>query len=151
LRCRRFGPVGSLVGGRRPRLVRPLLVELDAPLPLVVLDELELRAEAPAGAAPEAGYRLLGAPLLHQLLDDHRGERLAGLVLPDDEAAAGVVLRPARVALAVLDHIAAADGAGTEVRALDLDVLELVQLANCLGRELDDVLDERRAAVGALL
>src|SRR5262249_3883445 len=129
----------------------PRLVELDAPAPLLVLDGLELRAEAPPRAAAEAGDGLLRAALLHQLLRNRDRQRLARLLLPDHEAAAGVVLRPARVTLAVLDHVAAADGARAEVRALDLDPLELVELLHRLRRELDDVAHERVAAVGAVL
>ena len=44
-------PLGS---GWRPRLPRPLLVELDAPLAVLALLERELGAERPARAAPEA-------------------------------------------------------------------------------------------------
>src|SRR5205085_8706200 len=131
---------------------------------LVVLLELQLGSERTPGAPLEARHRLLRAPRagllaalarvlqrLHELLDRRRRQVLAGLLLPDHEAAAGVVLRPARVALAVLDHVAAADRAGAEIGPLDLDVLQVVALADGLGRELDDVVDERRAAVGALL
>src|SRR5207245_4947297 len=114
-------------------------------------DLLELGAEGTAGAAPEAADGLLGAALGHQLLDDHRRQDLARLLLPGDEAAARVVLRPAGVALAVLDHVLAADRAGAEVRTLDLDLLELVELGDRLGRELDDVAHEGLAAVAALL
>src|SRR5205823_56760 len=106
------------VGRLRRRLLRPLLVEIDAPPPLVVLDELQLGAEAPPRAAAEARHRLLRPPLLHQFLHDGRRQRLPRLLLPDDEAAARVVLRPAGVALAVLDHVAAADRARPEVRPL---------------------------------
>src|SRR3954454_19266600 len=89
----------------RRRLLRPFLVEVDAPLALVVLLELELGAERPPRAALEARHRLLGAARtgllaalprvlerLHQLLHDRRRQVLPGLLLPDHEAAAGVVL-----------------------------------------------------------
>src|SRR3954468_10037116 len=155
---------GLWVRRRGLRLPRPLLVEVDAPLALVVLLELQLGAEGAAGAPLESGHGLhrppdarLLAPLarvlqrLHQLLH-HRGRQvLTRLALPDHEAAARIVLRPARVALAVLDHVAAADRARAEVRPLDLHVLPLVELLDRLRRELGDVLHERGAAVLALL
>src|SRR3954467_9059647 len=85
---RRFG--GFVGGGPGPgrvgrRLLRPLLVEVDAPLALVVLLELELGTERAPRASLEARHRLLGAAragllaalarLLerpHQLLHDRR-------------------------------------------------------------------------------
>src|SRR4051794_1191954 len=100
---RRVG--GAVRGCLGRRLLRPLLVEVDAPLALVVLLELELRAESSARAALEAGHGLLGtarAGLLaalarvlerrHQLLHDRRRQVLARLLLPDHESAPGVVL-----------------------------------------------------------
>src|SRR5215216_5815983 len=140
-----------LAGGR---LLRPFLVELDAPLALVGLLQPQLRAEGPPGARAEAGDRLLGASYarliarltgdpqrLDQLLGHRYGQRLPRLLLPDHEAAAGVLARPARVALPVLGDLASADRAGAELRAL----------LNRLGRELLDVLHERRARVAAAL
>src|SRR5215213_11910960 len=150
-----------LAGGR---LLRPFLVELDAPLALVGLLQPQLRAEGPPGARAEAGDRLLGASYarliarltgdpqrLDQLLGHRYGQRLPRLLLPDHEAAAGVLARPARVALPVLGDLASADRAGAELRALDLDALQLVELLDRLGRELLDVLHERRARVAAAL
>src|SRR4051794_21499465 len=79
----------------------PFLVEIDPPLALFVLRELQLCPERAPGAAAEAGDLLLRATdrrliaALHrllqavdQLLHDRRRQRLAGLVLPDHEAAA---------------------------------------------------------------
>src|SRR2546421_91246 len=135
-----------LLLGRRPRsrLARPVLIELDAPLPVVSLLELQLRLEGAAGAAAEAGDGLLGLEVRHQLADDRDRQDLPRLPLPDHEPAAGVVLRPARVALAVLDHVAAADRARAQVGALDLHVLELVELLDRLLGEVRDVRHERR-------
>ena len=61
-----------------------------------------------------------------QLARHRGGQRLAGLGLPDHEAAARVLARPAREALAVLDDVVAADRARPEVRARDAHVLELL-------------------------
>ena len=113
-------------------------------------------AEARDGLGGAAHRRVLAgsidaAQALDQLLDDRRRQGLAGLLLPDHEAAAGVVARPARVALAVLDHVAAADRAGAEVGPLDLHVLELVELLDRVRRELGDVLHEAGAALVAVL
>src|SRR5439155_12228734 len=73
-----------------------------------------------------------------------------GLLLPDHEAAAGVLSRPARIALAVLDHGLAADRAGAEVGPLDPHALQAVELLDRLRREACDVVHERGAALGAL-
>src|SRR5947209_7384697 len=81
LRC------GAVTGGRLRALARPVLVELDAPLAVVALLELQLGAERAAGASAEAAHRLLGPALLDQLLDDRYRQDLAGLLLPDHEAA----------------------------------------------------------------
>src|SRR5205814_349097 len=83
-----------------------------------------LGAQSAARPAPESGHRLGGLTGGHQLLDHRDRQDLAGLLLPDHEAAAGVVLAPARVPLPVLDHVAAADGARSEVGPLDLHVLQ---------------------------
>src|SRR3954466_6042388 len=93
--------IGGCLGRR---LLGPFLVEVDAPLALVVLLELELRAEGAAGAALETGHGLeraarpwLLAALarllqrLHQFLHDRRRQVLAGLLLPGHEAAPWVV------------------------------------------------------------
>ena len=78
-------------------------------LPSSTCSRLELGAEGPAGAAAEAGDGLLGpaharvlaalargAQARDQLLGHRDREVLAGLLLPDHEAAAGVLARPAR-------------------------------------------------------
>ena len=67
------------------------------------------------------------------------GSVLLGLLLPDHEAAAGILARPARVALAVLGDLAPADRAGPELGPLDLHALELVELLHRLAGELRDV------------
>src|SRR3954464_8811851 len=54
--------VRGRLGRRRPWLPRPLLVEVDAPLALLVLLELELGAERASRAPPEAGDLLGRAP-----------------------------------------------------------------------------------------
>src|SRR3989440_12089477 len=142
----------ALLGGwLRSRLARPVLVELHAPLALFVLLQLQLGAEGASRPAPESGHRLGGLTGGHQLLDHRDRQDLARLLLPDHEAAAGVVLGPARVPLPVLDHVAAADGTWSEIGPLDLHVLQPVELLDGLGRELRDVGHERRAAVLALL
>src|SRR4051794_12830505 len=93
-RCgRRLGGVVGRRLGRR--LLRPFLVEVDAPLALVVLLELELGAEGAARAPLETGHRLGSAPRtrllaalarllqrLHQLLHGRRRQVLARLLLP---------------------------------------------------------------------
>src|SRR6202022_1536523 len=74
------------------------------------------------------------------------------LALPDHEAAARVLARPARVALAVLDDVAPAHRTRTQVGARDADVLELgVELVHGLGREAGDVAHEALAGVLAPL
>ena len=94
-------------------------------------------------AALEAGHRLVGAPGLDQLAGDHGRQLLARLALPDHEAAARILARPARVALAVLDDVVAADRARAEVGARDAHVLELrVELADRRAGELRDVAHE---------
>jgi len=45
---------------------------------------------------------------------------LAGVLLPDHEAAARILLGPAGVALSVLHHLAAAHRAGTELGSFDV-------------------------------
>ena len=72
---------------------------------------------------PVTGLRRLAGR--DQLARDRHRELLAGLALPDHEAAARVLARPAREALAVLDDVVAADRAGPEVGARDAHVLEL--------------------------
>src|SRR4051794_13527052 len=150
-RRRGRGPRGSGCLGLVDRrllvaLLGPRLVELDAPLALVVLHEGEAGAERAAAAALEAGDRLRRAAGGDELLGDSRRHLLAGLGLPDDEAAARVVARPAGVALAVLHDVVAADGARPEVGARDADVLELgVELADGGAGELGDVGHERLA------
>src|SRR3954451_10686617 len=123
----RRGLVGAGLGlGRLAALARPGLVELHAPLAVLALHERELGAEGAPRAALEAGHLLGGEAVLDQLARDRRRQRLAGLGLPDHEAAAGIVTRPAREALAVLADLAPADAAGPQRRALDPDVLELL-------------------------
>src|SRR5205814_131311 len=79
-------------------------------------------------------------------------ELLAGLGLPDHEPAAGILARPARVALAVLDDVEAADRAGPEVRPGNAHVLELrVELADRGAGELGDVVHEALARLLAVL
>src|SRR3954447_11423888 len=150
---------------RPARSLRPLLVEVDAPLVLFVALELELGAERPSRAAAEARDLLLGATYrrlvaaldrlaqrLDQLLDDRGSEGLAGLVLPDHEAAARIIARPTRVALAVLDDVLAAHRTRAEVGALDLDVLQVaVEPLDDVVDELGCVLDEALARVLAAL
>src|SRR5215218_2004798 len=167
------GRVGrSVAGSRLVRLLlgrlagRPLLVEVDLPLARGVLARLDLQlgTEVAPGASAEARDLLLRAPdrrlvaalarleqALHQLLGDRHRQVLVRLLLPDDEAAARVVLRPARVALAVLDDVLAADRARAEVGPLDLDAFELVELLDGLADELGDVLHEGGTRVLALL
>src|SRR6185436_11019710 len=86
-----------------------------------------------------------------QLLGDRYRQRLPRLLLPYHEPAAGVLARPARVALAVLGDLAAADRAGAQLGALDLDALQLVELLDRLGRELLDVVHERRSRIATVL
>src|SRR6185437_2802184 len=87
-----------------------------------------------------------------QLLGYRHGQLLAGLALPDDEAAARIVARPAGVALAVLFDVVPADRARAEVCARDADVLQfLVELFDGDLREACDVAHELRARVLAAL
>src|SRR5919108_1986586 len=146
------------------RLLRPLLVEVHAPLAFVVLLELELGPERASGTAAEAGDGLggaadpgvlarlaRGAERFDQLLGHPHRQRLARLPLPDHEAAARVVPRPAGVALAVLGDLAATDRAWAELGPLDPDTLQLVELPHRLGGERGDVTHERRTGVLAVL
>src|SRR6202007_2024647 len=96
----------------------------------------------------EPGNRTLGPAGLDELARDGDRKLLAGLGLPDDEAAAGLLPGPAGVALAVLHDVAAADRARPEVGARYPHVLELgVELADRVLGELDDVAHERLAGV----
>src|SRR4051812_7346977 len=146
---------GGLVGlglGRLGALAGPRLVELDAPLAVLGLQQRQTGAEGPAAAPLEAGDGLLRAPAGDELAGDGGGQLLAGLALPDDEAAAGVLARPAREALAVLDDVVAADRARPEVRARDAHVLELgVELPDRRAGELGDVAHEPLARLVAVL
>ena len=138
--------------GRLGALARPRLVELDAPLALGRLLEREAGTERAPGAALEARHRLRGLAGRDQLARDRHRQLLAGLALPDHEPAARVLARPARVALAVLDDVVAADGAGAEVRPRDADVLELgVELGDGRLGEVGDVAHEALARLLALL
>src|SRR4051812_38808625 len=142
---------GLLLGGLGP-LLCPRLVELHAPAALLVLHQRELRAGRAAAATLEARDLLGGAAGRDELLRDGGRKLLAGLALPDHEAAARVLARPARVALAVLHDVVAADRARPQVRARDADVLELgVELADGRPGELRDVVHELLARLGALL
>src|SRR3954454_13230530 len=155
----RLGRRRLLLGRRlRPGPLRPLFAKADPPLAFLVLLELELGPECAARAPAEtrdlalrATDRRLVAALdrlaqaLDQLLDDRRSQRLAGLVLPDHEATARVLARPARVALAVLDDVAPADRARAEVGPLDLDVLQVPV------KPLDNGVDELGRVVDELL
>src|SRR5262249_53214281 len=126
----------------------------DAPARLLLgaLLQREPRPERPSRSPLEAGHRRRREALLDQLTRRGGGQLLAGLRLPDDEAAAGILARPARVALAVLDDVAPADRARPEVRPRDADVLERrVEDADRLAGELGDVLHELLAALLALL
>src|SRR5438270_7806407 len=105
--------------GRLRALLGPGLVELDAPLAVLGLLEREAGSEAPPGAALEAAHGLLGATGLDQLAGHGDRKLLARFRLPDHEPAAGIVARPARVALAVLDDVVAANRARPEVGAGD--------------------------------
>src|SRR6185437_10205629 len=98
------------------------------PFALVRLLEGEPGPEAAAAAATEARHLLGRVAAADQLARDGDRELLAGFRLPDHEAAAGVVARPARVPLAVLDDLVPADGARPEPGARDPHVFErLVQ------------------------
>ncbi len=145
-----WGALGGRLVGRRRLLafLGPRLVELGAPAALFVLHQREACAERTAGATTEAGHLRGGARVADQLADDRGAERLAGLRLPDHEAAARILAAPAGVALAVLDDVLAADGAGTEVRPRDADVLEVgVELGDGGLGELRDVAHERLTAL----
>src|SRR5690242_12578071 len=144
----RFGVAFGL--GRLGALLGPRLVELDAPARVLVaaLLQRQPRPERPPRSPLEAGHRRRREALLDELARRGRGELLARLRLPDDESAAGVLARPARVALAVLDDVAPADRTRAEVRARDAHVLERgVEDADGLTRELGDVLHELLAAL----
>src|SRR5215211_810397 len=109
---RRLGRFVGLLGRRRlGALTRPWLVELDPPLAVLALLQRQLRAERAARAAAEARHRLGGLARGDQLAGHGHRELLARLALPDHEAAAWVLARPARVALAVLVDVAPADRA----------------------------------------
>src|SRR4051794_40183285 len=139
-----FGRLGALLG--------PRLVELHAPLALVGLLQRELGPERAPRAALEARDLLLGEAALDELARDRRAEVLARLRLPDDEAAARILARPARVALAVLDDVVPADRARAEVRARDAHVLELgVELVHGRVGEARDVAHELPAGLAAVL
>src|ERR1700733_2198901 len=146
---RRFGLFGL---GRLGPGARPRLVELDAPLAVLGLLQRQAGAEALARAALEPGHGLLGATGLDQLARDRYRQLLARLRLPDHEAAARIVSRPAREALSVLDDVAAANRTGPEVGPRDPHVLEVpVELTDGLLHKSNDVAHERLARVGARL
>src|SRR5207302_4826250 len=87
---------------------------------------------------------------LDQLARDGDRQLLAGLRLPDHEAATRILPGPARVTLTVLDYVAAADRAWAKVRPRNANVLELgVQLPHGRLGELDDVAHERLARIFA--
>src|SRR3954470_24477114 len=149
---RRLGALGRLLLGRLGALAGPRLVELDAPLAVLGLHQRQPRAERAAGAALEAGDGLLRTAAGDQLAGDRDRQRLAGLGLPDHEPAAGILARPAREALAVLDDVVAADRARPEVGARDAHLLELrVELGDRAAGELRDVGHELLALLVAVL
>src|SRR3954454_23022888 len=101
----RLGRVGCGLGGVGRDLVtlpRPCLIELHPPLALLALLQRKLGTEGTAAAPLEAGDGLRRPPRRDELLGDRERQRLARLRLPDDEATAGILARPAREALAVL-------------------------------------------------
>src|SRR3954453_4299287 len=142
---------GLLPGGVCP-LLGPRLVELHAPAALLVLHQRKLRAERAAAATLEARDLLGGAAGGDQLFGDAGRKLLAGLALPDHEAAARVLARPARVALAVLDDVVAAHRTRAEVGPRDAHVLELgVELGDRRLGEGGDVGHEALPRLVALL
>src|SRR3954469_20677269 len=148
LRGRRLHLVGL---GLLEALLGPRLVELDAHPAFLVLDQRQARPERPPRPALEAGDRLLGLAARDELLGDRRRQVLARLGLPDHEAATRVLAAPARVALAVLDDVAAADRARPQVGPRDADVLQRrVEHLDRLARERGDVGHEALARVLAL-
>ena len=137
------------IGRALAAFARPRLIELHPPLALLALLQRKLRTERPPAAALEARHRLGRAARRDELARDDERQRLAGLRLPDDEAAAGILARPAGEALAVLDDVVAADGARTEVRARDAHVLQFrVELGD---RGLREALDVGHEALARLL
>src|SRR5439155_7202306 len=134
--------------GRLCALLGPVLIELHAPCALLVLAQREAGAERASAAAAKAGHRPRGVALLDQFPRDGDRKVLAGLGLPDHKAAPRVLARPARVALAVLDDLVPAYGAGTEPGPRDAHVFErLVELLDRLAREPGDVAHELLARV----
>src|SRR4051794_2157257 len=145
-RLSRLGRLGALLG--------PRLVELDPPARILVaaLLERELGPERAPRAPLEARHGPGGEAVRDELARDRPRQLLARLALPDHEAAARVLARPARVALAILDDVVAAHGARPQVGARDAHVLERrVEHAHGLAGELGDVLHELLALLRALL
>src|SRR5207244_12984913 len=77
-------------------LAGPLLVELHPPFALLALAEGEAGPERAAAAPAKARDGARGVAALDQLPCDGDRQRLARLGLPDHEAAAGILARPAR-------------------------------------------------------
>src|SRR3954466_14035810 len=154
-RRRRLGRLSRLSRlGRLGALLGPRLVALDPPARILVaaLLERELGPERAPRASLEARHGSGGEAVRDELARDRPRQLLARLALPDHEAAARVLPRPARVALAVLDDVVAAHGAWPEVGARDAHVLERrVEHAHGLAGELGDVLHELLALLRALL
>src|SRR5437868_2594340 len=92
---RALGPhVGSHLGlgvGGLCALPRPVLIELHAPFALLVLAQGEAGTERAPAAAAKAGHRARGVALLDQFPRDGDRKGLAGLGLPDHEAASRVL------------------------------------------------------------
>src|SRR6478672_1215975 len=109
-------------------------------------------AERAPAAPAKAGHRFLGVARADQLPRDRDAERLSRFRLPDDEAAAGVLARPARIPLAVLGDLASADRARAELRPRDAHIFErLVELVHGLVGKAGDVAHELLARVFAAL
>src|SRR5262249_48603992 len=133
-------------------LPRPLLVELHAPFAVLGLAQRQARAEVAPAAAAKAGYLIGGVARLDQLARDRDRQLLARFGLPDHKAAAGILARPARIALAVLGDLAPAHRARPELGPRDPHVLQLlVELGDGLPGEAGDVAHEVLARVLAAL
>ena len=92
-----------------------------------------------------------GPQALDQLLGDGDGRFLPAFFFQMTKPQPGSSRDQHEIALAVLGDLAAADRARTELGALDLHALQLVQLLHRLGGERGDVLHEGRTGVLALL
>src|SRR5262249_33583485 len=124
------------------------LVDPPPPFAVLGLAQRKARAKVAAAAAAKAGYLIGGVARLDQFARDRNRQLLARFGLPDHEAAAGILARPARIALAVLGDLVPAHRTRPELGPRDPHVLQLrLELPDGLLGEAGDVAHEVLARV----